>query len=179
MDLPQEIVERICALLPCIADQLTFLSLNRHYKRLRDYGVITELIGDGRVSDEIIRRPMFQNLRVLRFCKKSTIQITSVNHLLWLEELDAFDSECGISQEGIMQCIRLRKLNVHNNRRITSVNHLPELEELDASGEYCGISQEGIMGCLKLKRLFSVDNPRITSFAHLPKFKRGRTRENR
>ena len=145
MDLPQEIVERICTLLPCIADQLTFLSLNRHYKRLRDYGVITEIKNDKGVSDETIHRPMFRNLRILRFPDVwENRRITSVNHLLWLKELDASGPWCNISQEGIMQCVRLRKLNIRENCSITSVNHLTELEELD--GNYT-IAQEGIQGC--------------------------------
>ena len=82
-----------------------------------------------------------------------------------MEELDASYGS-GITQEGIQDCRKLKRLYVDGNRRITSVNHLPELEELDASYG-SGITQEGIQGCQKLKRLYAGGNAQITSVNHL------------
>ena len=164
MDLSQDLIARICKLLPDIRDKLTFLSLRRHYKLVCDYGIITELDGR-RLTDQILRQPKFRNLRILKI--RDNHQITSVSHLTKLEELDISGYDCEVDQAGIAGCLRLEKLNVRNNPRITSVNHLPELEDLDASGYYCRVDQAGIAGCLRLKKLNIDDNRRITTVNHL------------
>ena len=165
MDLSQDLIARICKLLPDIRDKLTFLSLRRHYKLVCDYGIITELDGR-RLTDQILRQPKFRNLRILKI--RDNRQITSVSHLTKLEELDISSYYCRVDQAGITGCLRLKKLNIDGNHWISSVNHLTELEELIATRECCGVDQAGIAGCLRLKKLIAHYNPKITSVNHLP-----------
>ena len=165
MDLSQDLIVRICKLLPDIRDKLTFLSLRRHYKLVCDYGIIVEL-DDRRLTDQILRQPKFRNLRILKI--RNNRQITSVSHLTKLEELDISSYYCRVDQAGITGCLRLKKLNIDGNHWISSVNHLTELEELIATRECCGVDQAGIAGCLRLKKLIAHYNPKITSVNHLP-----------
>ena len=162
MDLSQDLIVRICKLLPDIRDKLTFLSLRRHYKLVCDYGIITELEDQNqRLTDQILRQPKFRHLKILRLSEFS--RVTSLN---CLENLEILRGGSKITQEGIANCTKLRRLYLGSHSGIKSVNHLTELEVL-AVLHTSKISQEGIMGCLKLKRLITYGNPRITSVNHL------------
>jgi hypothetical protein len=70
------------------------------------------------------------------------VSITNVNHLHYLEDLDA-SWDCGISDDGL-KITSIKRLDVNGNPRVTNVNHMSELRILKARGERCGLSDMGI-----------------------------------
>ena len=130
-NLPYDLVRYLCRFLPYFGDQLTLLALNRNFRRVGvQAGVITKLVGNSLLTNEILEQPKYRNLRYLDL--RRNYQVTSVNHLENLEVLDNSEG-CKLPQSGIMGCRRLKVLKVCWNPLITSVNHLTELEELEAS----------------------------------------------
>ena len=163
--LPFEILQCIFEYLVDMRDGLTLLSLNRNFRRIGDQeGIIRGLNAPFNMTDQILNQKKYHNLNSLDL--SFNFEISSVNHLTKLRTL-ILSMMSEVSQEGIMQCTKLRRLTLDSNSNITSVNHLTELEELDASGVTCRLSQEGIMGCRKLKKLDLTNNPGITSVNHL------------
>jgi len=100
----------------------------------------------------------------------NNVNITNVNHLDKLEELDISSNlgHCGVNQEGIKKLKLIKNLNTCSNDKITDVNHLEKLEELNISWN-CGVSQKGIKNLKLIKNLNAHDNDKIKDVNHLDK----------
>jgi hypothetical protein len=107
----------------------------------------------GLLNDNILRQHPFTK-KLFAFDNPN---ITSVNHLVYLEELDA-SWECGINDDGL-QITSLKKLDVNGNERVKNIQHMAGLKTLFAIGK-CGLSNEGLLG-LKLEMLDSHGNTKI------------------
>lgn len=110
-----------------------------------------------KLTDDILHEPCFRRLRKLYV--GSNPKITSLNHLTSLECLNINNSE--IDDNGIMNNVNIKKLNICHTSNITSLNHLTLLEELDAAYAR-GIDNNSIINCTRLKRLNITGNSRIT-----------------
>ena len=164
--LPFELLQCICEHLPDIRDRIFLFSVNRNFRQIVHTGeIFTKLEENRHLTEEVLSQEKFHALSSLDLRGNSVVE--SVNGLKNLTALNVSGGACTVSQAGIMECLKLRKLNANGNFRITAVNHLPELRELMACWG-SGISQEGIADCLRLKRLGASCNPRITSANHLP-----------
>ena len=102
------------------------------------------------ITQEIIEQNKFNKLRELNIL--NNIKIYNINFLKFtLEKLDASGEKCRITQKGIQQLIKLKYLNVSDNKNIKSINFVKDIEELNASIYECGITQEEIEQLTKLK----------------------------
>ena len=71
-----------------------------------------------------------------------------------------FFSSCGIVDEGMKECIHIKKLNANWNTNIVNINHLLNLQELEAVG-HCGISDQSMKKCINIKKIYALQNPKI------------------
>ena len=92
-----------------------------------------------------------------------------------MEELDCGSYFCGITQDGISNLKKIKKIRCGANDKIRNLNHLGEtLKIVDCSGEqnygqiYCGsIKQDGISLLTNVRYFNCSDNPYIHSVNHM------------
>jgi len=108
-----------------------------------------------KLNDNIIKQ--HQYIKYL-FAFDNT-NITDVNHLDYLEELDA-SWDCGIHSQGLKNITSLKVLDVNGNPHVKNIKHMSKLEKLHAKS-ICGIGNEDIKD-LKLKYLDAEMNSNIT-----------------
>lgn len=111
----------------------------------------------------LVRYPNIKKLNV-----SNNLQVTNINHLEYLEELNASGMNCGVSDYMMRFLDNIKILNVSNNPKVTHIWHMKNLEKLNASGSNCGIDDVSISD-LNLKVLIAFNNPNITNVNHMDK----------
>ena len=81
---------------------------------------------------------------------RNNINITNLNHLQLLQELNISGKYCTVNEEGISELRNIKKLNLCNNKNITNLNHFQLLEELNISGN-CDANHEEISKLRNIK----------------------------
>ncbi len=104
------------------------------------------------------------NVVKLNIC--NNCNITTVNQLRFIEDLDISGNLCGVDQDGISWLKIVKILNMSNNNKIYDLNHLQQITELDVSKTY-SISQYRISSLLLIAKLNVSENDEVYEFNHL------------
>ena len=160
-------------------DKIRLKSVNKY---LYSVVKITDLYDiDDNLLNKLDDNILINYCHVLKLNAKDNPNITNVNHMIYLQKLNASNGncfkcgfhcgrdcnlQCGISDDSIKD-LNLIELNANFNPNIINIGHMNKLQILHSCCN-CGIGDSSTQK-LNLIKLYLGNNPKITSVRHMNK----------